>query len=240
VPREQQIVRGLLGEQTGPAMSVAPTKFQLAHAEAQRNAALPVAQGGLGLGPQNTAMERAKALGYRDSLIHGSPDNDIEAFSRSYAGSNTGSSDNAVFATKSPNVSGYFSGLPELNTGMEFPETSYPLLVRYENPLVISDFPSKVSSVKGKKKINWDKAEKKGISSNSEAIDYAEANSHDAVVFPHGSYADPDYTAAILDPSNIRSRFAAFDPKKRDSRDLLASMGLLGLLGAGAYGQDSQ
>jgi hypothetical protein len=42
----------------------------------------------------------------------------------------------------------------------------------------------------------------------------------------------------VHNPALLRSRFAAFDPKKKDSRDLLASMGLLGLLGAGAYGNE--
>jgi hypothetical protein len=41
-----------------------------------------------------------------------------------------------------------------------------------------------------------------------------------------------------FDPSQVRSRFAAFDPKRRNSSDLLASLGLLGLLGAGAYGNE--
>ena len=41
---------------------------------------------------------------------------------------------------------------------------------------------------------------------------------------------------AIFDPKNIRSRFAAFDPSKKDSSDILAgiagALGLTGLLGA--------
>lgn len=38
---------------------------------AQKNAALPVSQGGLGLPPNNTAMDRAKALGYDTPAYHG-------------------------------------------------------------------------------------------------------------------------------------------------------------------------
>jgi len=40
------------------------TEFEQAHLTAQRNAALPVNQGGLGLAPDNTAMDRARAMGF--------------------------------------------------------------------------------------------------------------------------------------------------------------------------------
>ena len=40
------------------------TEFERAHLTAQRNAALPVNQGGLGLAPDNTAMDRARAMGF--------------------------------------------------------------------------------------------------------------------------------------------------------------------------------
>ena len=47
---------------------------------------------------------------------------------------------------------------------------------------------------------------------------------------------------AVFDPKNIRSRFAKFDPTKKDSADLLASKLLpipAGLLGLGLYDNDS-
>jgi len=37
---------------------------------AQRNAALPIEQGGLGLRPNNTPMERARAMGYKTPAYH--------------------------------------------------------------------------------------------------------------------------------------------------------------------------
>lgn len=42
------------------------TKFEKAHEIAQKNAALPVSQGGLGLPPNNTAMDRAAAMNAYD------------------------------------------------------------------------------------------------------------------------------------------------------------------------------
>lgn len=48
----------------GTIKGVGKTPFELAHITAQQNASLPIEQGGLGLHPENTAMERAAALGF--------------------------------------------------------------------------------------------------------------------------------------------------------------------------------
>jgi hypothetical protein len=47
----------------------AKTEFELAHDLAQQRAALPIAKGGLGLPANNTAMDRAKAMG-NDTLAY--------------------------------------------------------------------------------------------------------------------------------------------------------------------------
>lgn len=49
---------------------IPPTPYELAHLEAQRNAALPVEQGGLGLPAGNTAMDRARAMGYKKEFMY--------------------------------------------------------------------------------------------------------------------------------------------------------------------------
>lgn len=114
VPMDQLVVRGLLGEDMGPAMSYAdeaaqkanrwpfgnarptnaagevihPTQYELAQTEAQRVAALPVEQGGLGLPPNNTAMDRAKAMGFDTTAYHGTA-NDVTEFKNSELGKTT-------------------------------------------------------------------------------------------------------------------------------------------------------
>jgi len=40
------------------------TQYESSHKTAQRNAALPIEKGGLGLHSENTASDRAKAMGY--------------------------------------------------------------------------------------------------------------------------------------------------------------------------------
>lgn len=223
VPREEQIVRGLLGEPTGPAMSVRePTKFQLAHAEAQRNAALPVEQGGLGLGPQNTAMERAKAMGFEGGWAHGTGAGDIAELRPGAIGAEGP----GIYATKHlPEASTYAQG--------DAP-TVYPLMVKRAGILDVG------------KKNPYDVL---GAETDEQLLTALKKTGKDSIVktqdktpdwlIKAGAPAMPDRQHYVsMNPANFRSRFAAFDPKKKDSRDLLASMGLLGLLGAGAYGQE--
>jgi hypothetical protein len=64
------------------------TEFSQAHKLAQEHAALPVEQGGLGLPPDNTAMDRAKALGFNTEAYHGT-NQPIESFNSDMLGENT-------------------------------------------------------------------------------------------------------------------------------------------------------
>ena len=51
-----------------------------------------------------------------------------------------------------------------------------------------------------------------------------------------GSLGRSTQTHVVLDPSHIRSPDAAFDPSKKDSKDLLASLLAAGVFGAGVAG----
>jgi hypothetical protein len=70
-----------------------------------------------------------------------------------------------------------------------------------------------------------------------EVLDKAKADGLDGVKFKNlvdqadYSLHNPATHYAIFDPKNIRSRFAKFDPAKKDSANLLASVGGAGLLG---------
>jgi len=75
------------------------------HEMARLNATAPTEIGGLGLGPNNTPMERAKALGFEGDMYHGSLFSDIEAFDPSkdrgsnWAGSGTYTTTNPADAS---------------------------------------------------------------------------------------------------------------------------------------------
>lgn len=104
---------------------------------AQRNAALPIEEGGLGLPKDNTAMDRAKAMGFDAEALHGSPSPYIESFDPMMAGRNTGNAfDNNIFATTNPeSATGYALNWKHYrNVIKTSPE--YKLITREENALL--------------------------------------------------------------------------------------------------------
>ena len=66
---------------------------------AQANAAKPVSEGGLGLPPDNTAMDRARAMGYEPGLYHATGENFTE-IDLSRAGKASGGNVKAFFTAK--------------------------------------------------------------------------------------------------------------------------------------------
>jgi hypothetical protein len=139
------------------------TEFEQAHLLAQQRAALLVSQGGLGLAPDNTAMDRARAMGFDTDVYHGT-NADISAFDMSKVGSNIVlplDAPRGVYTAKDAEVASRYS---------------------------------------------------KGDGSN--IIPLMQKSSDTAL--------NNRKIMATLNPSSIRSRFAAFDPFNRDSSNLLA------------------
>ena len=62
---------GYMGQRGAIGTQRPLTEFEQAHLTAQQRAALPVNQGGLGLAADNTAMDRARAMGWVDDGYHG-------------------------------------------------------------------------------------------------------------------------------------------------------------------------
>jgi hypothetical protein len=246
---------------------------------AQRNAALPVEKGGLGLPKDNTAMDRAKAMGFDIDTLHGSPNPYIEAFDPMLAGGNTGNAfDNNIFATSSPeSATGYALNWKHYrNTVKTSPE--FKAITREENSLlrdignlreagdvegvanvrarleeltqqktnIYNDFMAGKLGSEGSsiyplmarsedflpyeaEGANWMKA-------NRPAIDAAEQAGYSGALIRNvkdnaganlGTIAD---VLATSDPSRFRSRFASFDPMRRNETDILAGLLPLGLL----------
>jgi hypothetical protein len=246
---------------------------------AQRNAALPVEKGGLGLPKDNTAMDRAKAMGFDIDTLHGSPNPYIEAFDPMLAGGNTGNAfDNNIFATSSPeSATGYALNWKHYrNTVKTSPE--FKAITREENSLlrdignlreagdvegvanvrarleeltqqktnIYNDFMAGKLGSEGSsiyplmarsedflpyeaEGANWMKA-------NRPAIDAAEQAGYSGALIRNvkdnaganlGTIAD---VLATSDPSRFRSRFASFDPMRRNETDILAGLLPLGLI----------
>lgn len=198
---------------------VGKTPFELAHETAQRNATTM-----LGLPPNNTAMDRAKALGYTTEAYHATP----QQFSEFKAGGiDPTLSGEAIWLSPykdyyaaAHNIGGY--------KGNYVPGTNVmPLNVKIKSPMELDDqnmldwardvyaggskeFPQLISPQTAKDV----KADYGSILFEGEKLGLGK-NSNEMIVF---------------DPKNIRSRFAAFDPARVNEADLLAAGIPLGLI----------
>ena len=246
---------------------------------AQRNAALPVDEGGLGLPKDNTPMDRARAMGFDTDTLHGSPSPNIEAFDPMMAGGNTGNAfDNNIFATSSPESAGGYAlnWKHYRNTVKTSPE--FRAIAREENALLsqigdlreagdtkgIADVRARLDELTDQKTriyndfmagklgsegstiyplmvrsqdflpyeaegANWMRANRPAIEA-AEQAGYSGAlirNVRDNAGANLGTIAD---VVASQDPSRFRSRFAAFDPMRKNEADILAGVLPLGLL----------
>ena len=165
---------------------------------ARRNAALPIEQGGLGLPENNTAMDRAKAMGFVDIGAHYTP-SDFDAFEIG-----TRPDNHAVWSTrdKSQNMAAHNIGATE---NMREGVNAMPLMASVSSRLPLtakreiglsSDFPRTVT-------------QEDAARAKQAGFDYANIGTE----------------TAVFDPTNVRSRFAAFDPMRRNEADLLALNG---------------
>ncbi len=188
---------------------------------AQRNAAKPVSEGGLGLGPKNTAQERAEAMGFTTDAYHGTPDDAISRtrqFKNEKLGKSTRVSDAAKghFTSDRGEVASEFIWRDGSTDGGNV----LPLLLRGDRDTVRLPgewMPGKYDA----------------------ALDAAKAAGKDGLnIQGVTTLGRPGDYQVTFDPRNIRSRFAAFDPARRDTADILggADPYLLALLGLGAGG----
>lgn len=235
---------------------------------AQANAALPISEGGLGLPPNNTAMDRAKALGYDIPVYHGT-NAEIEAFNTQGKGKTAGAG--AFFTTNPTTAETYVSSSGGGNI--------LPLLIKKDDYLTANARGRNWSDIwtdqlaaksKGKKytlddlsldKYSATSTDELGMLSNELGLKGAQIknvkdlgpNSHvmrakEYLLEKYGIVPDETWSNvtgkqwdeaqkamkklyesqkgdiyAIQDPSLIRSKFAAFDPKRIKEADILAA-----------------
>lgn len=265
-PEAMQEFAQLMPNMMGSVGKVAPAveRFLIA----QKNASLPVSEGGLGLAVNNTAAQRAKALGYDIPVYHGT-NAEIKAFNTQGKGKTAGA---GAFLTTNPtaaetyvSASGDGNILPLLLKKDEFLTGSAKgrnWADIYTNELnakvgkkkytpeelgldinsatstdelgtIAKDLNLKGALIKNVKDLGPNShvmrakeylQEKYGITpdetwSNVSGKQWDEAQK--AMKKLYGSQKGDIY--AIQDPSLIRSKFAAFDPKRIKEADILAA-----------------
>ena len=195
------------------------TQYELAHRTAQRNAALPIEQGGLGLHPNNTAQERANAMGYTTKAYHGTG-SEIKEFIKQKAHDKEGRSmglglgkGKFYFATDLDIANNYALSSPyrmnysktngkKYGSGIE--PNVLPVLLKVNKSYNYDSYLDKIydtdNNVRDKKIAKLDK---ELIKNKFDSI-----TGHDNI--------------AVFHPHQIRSIHAAFDPMRKHESDLLA------------------
>jgi hypothetical protein len=149
------------------------------------------------------------------------------------------SNDAAVYLTRDPSVADAYATatMSRQNMGGDWAPQVYPLAVRNENPLTLS-----ADDYFALKRLSAGDTSGEGAAAWARLFPGEQPPSGDTFK----SIKDKGFSSigvqdgseiAIFDPSAIRSRFAAFDPAKKNSRDLLASgvgLGLPAILAAQA------
>lgn len=165
-------------------------------------------------------MARAKAMGfYTDMPLYHGTASEISAFDLAKGG-NTSAAEPArqgVWAARHPDVADEFAQMAaDRGSGNQ---QVMPLLHRSERPAMV--------------RLNGDESSREVAATLAQAWD----DGYTSVLFknyttPGGK--TPQDIVVVKDPSQLRSPFAAFDPAKKSSGDLLAGVaGTGGLLGVG-------
>jgi hypothetical protein len=248
-PEGQQARNALADVLMGFAATTMPvrrlTKFEQAHQVAQRNAALPVEQGGLGLPPNNTAMERAKALGFSDDVYHGTR-NDVAEFAMDKVKSRfpysigvhstTSPSEASIYADDIANAAIDFNPASRFAKPVAEGANVMPLMVRRENTLVRKTADTPTPGQSASSMVDLDRAS--FINDLYKAKQ--DGNPYQTIEAIRNAGDGYDATNLVsLMPKNIRSRFAAFDPMRRNEADLLGNADprlLGGIAGGGLLG----
>jgi len=250
------------------------TEFEVKHLTAQKNAALPVSEGGLGLPATNTAMDRAKALGFNNNKWHETDVNGfngitLEGFNpnRAVSAASDEQTPYAVFVKDSAKpvgikidnqmqmplmtregnslsfntrdgLRGYFNQYPDIRTAMDNVKNADKLGAAEIDRIGDEMFSYGRGNVHPNKAELWRQISE--ITGNNGMVNKLAKVSKEKITTQlkndnidsinlfkdEGSMGRAVNTQMILDPKNIRSRFAAFDPFRRNEADILAGVGV--------------
>ena len=228
LPMPEVFAGGGIVKAAGKGLRGLAEKYRLAHELAQKNAALPVSKGGLGLPPDNTALDRAKALGFDiyNKYFHGTGD-DFTEF------------DPNSFFTSKPHAASTYAE----ERGNTYAIDMHGDPVKAANVMPVHIKTKKVAGYedvdKVAKKHKVYDPELETFYYTSPNMDNFSAKAAPLVIkdlkkkgFDAVEHYDYDMdgnemmSMQILEPNQIRSTNAAFDPFRRNEADILAGVGI--------------
>lgn len=169
---------------------------------AQKNAALPINEGGLGLPPNNTPMDRARAMGFETNVYHATDaPQDFSTFTPSVKGKMGA----GVYTSFEPAYAERYAGGEMART---MPLMSRGEMANVDTRTEVSDL---VRQQLANENPNFNIQEWKRLS-NQELANRGYSG------------VDIDKERLVFNPSDLRSRFAAFDPMRRNESDILAGL----------------
>jgi hypothetical protein len=208
---------------------------------AQKNAALPIEKGGLGLPKDNTAMDRAKAMGFDIEAYHGTINPDIMAFDP-MMGKGVREGTGSWFS-ENPQLASTYAG----NMG----GTVMPVLIKDKKFAVVDAEGKNWARIAPDTTIYHSNRTDTPASDLIENLFHDYTTTNDIARFAkqqgdqgvrffnikdqgarmRGVDEIPETAdnLTVFDPTMVRSRFAAFDPFKRRSSDILAGVGAGGV-----------
>lgn len=197
-----------------------------AHARAQRNAALPVSEGGLGLPADNTAMDRAKAMGFDvDTTWYHGTGRQFSSFDPKAEGEFSSiDTNNVVTFTTDENIAKRYAKESAVSEKQWDDELNR--YIKNGNPRIVEAYlPSNIKNIDAIGRHHdskWMIGEQE--KARNQGFDGVRFNGLADDVYYNPLAGASDITQ-IFDPSNIRSVNAAFDPMEKDSAELLFSRG---------------
>jgi hypothetical protein len=217
---------GFMGQRGAVGTQRPLTEFEQAYLTAQRNAALPVNQGGLGLPANNTAMDRARALGFDvDNPVYHGTGADFTEFKPSASG---------TFFSRQKNIADQFGDAKQyyikgdnkfkINTGSltkeqrDFFDKIEPDIFDENDIEAMGGDYSGLSDAMA----YGDLYRVAGRKAQNNVLKKINKKGFDLAEIPdwHGDASDS--VSILFNNANVRLPTAAFDPMQRQSSNLLA------------------
>jgi len=191
-----------------------PTEQQVAHMIAQRHAAMPTQHGGLGLPAANTPMDRAAAMGYDLPAYRGTRSNEAALYANTQQIPGKVRSGTGVFMSEDPATASTYAG----NMGGNV----MPLMVRSKGMPQVNAGGAPWSDIAGR---DTNQIAREALAAGQPGVRFQNVADPGAHLRGVPNIPETANNLTAFNPTDVRSRFAAFDPLKGGLEGLMYAEG---------------